>query len=119
MIAELVEREEATANHEHGKQTSIVFTPDAGIDPTESEFSLGVEDEIRHKSTQLTSPVNELFMASNAETQTPMVWNFKGTQTNPRVWTRGTNAIFLNLKLAEVELMLLNNCIDCLSWNIH
>ena len=68
-----MEREKATTNHEHGKQTSIVFESHAGIDPTESEFSLRVEDEIRHKFTQLTSPVNELFMASNAETQTPMV----------------------------------------------
>eukprot|EP00795_Rhopilema_esculentum_P005632 gene5632-10848_t len=80
MIAELVKREEATANHDHGKQTSIVLMSDAGIDPAESELSLGVEDEIRHNSTQQMSPANELFMASNAETQIPIVWNFKGTQ---------------------------------------
>eukprot|EP00795_Rhopilema_esculentum_P005640 gene5640-10864_t len=36
MIAELVKREEATANHDHGKQTSIVLMSDAGIDPAES-----------------------------------------------------------------------------------
>eukprot|EP00795_Rhopilema_esculentum_P010151 gene10151-18816_t len=39
MIAELVEREEATSNHDHDKQTSIVLTSDAGIDTAESEYS--------------------------------------------------------------------------------
>ena len=78
-----------TTSHSLGQSLGTQSTADTQVGSQISESEIGIDRQMCDSSTQLTVISNELCPATNASTQTPVYWHFKGTQTNTRSWSRG------------------------------
>lgn len=67
--------------------------------PTVNTIASQEEEICANMSTQVSSGICS---GSSFGTQTPVMWHFRGTQTNPRIWTRGNLVLYCLSSLSGV-----------------
>ena len=97
MISEILEEEkkkpyEYTPSDFVVSPLVLVETEDAVTEPIQNKQDKNKTPFV-DKSTQLTTIADEICVRKSYATQTPITWHFRGTQTNPRIWSRGKYSV--------------------------